>query len=579
MAQYRFIFAADAHTGRYQPGTEALEEILLEAASLNPTPEFVILGGDMVETGMDWEFEILKKVIAKSPIPIYPAIGNHESRWTEDLYQSYTKNFGRPYYSFDHKGIHFIVLDTTIYGQAYGHIERVELDWLQQDVESLAPERPLVVISHHPLAYPNEFTDNWERVFAACTGRNLALHLAGHGHAAVNWSFDNVPCFMAPAVMSKQYLICDVKDDTIKVYKKALGEEPVFWSEVSLTERTLKAFTIPKGPEKYKWRYRTGGAILAAPLVGESEVFVSSVDGALHCVDKQNGRVRWIYETGAMLVGEPMLTTIENEPAVVFTSGIGAIYALRIADRKLLWQHNTERALSSSPAIWQNQVYFGEARAFSALNLKDGQLLWRVPIEGLVNVKPAVDEEGVYFGAWDGYFHAFSHSGTKLWEIKVTENYYFSASTGNPQISGDIIVFTSGLLKEIGGIWAVNKRTGDILWTKQIISNYCTPCIQGEYVYVTEIPGKVYCLELTTGKEVWQINLGQEIFNSQPLYREGRLIVNLLRKSIAIINLETLTYRIIEVSKRYLLAGPKTDQKLIFIGAFDECLYAFDLIK
>ena len=76
---------------------------------------------------------------------------------------------------------------------------------------------------------------------------------------------------------------------------------------------------------------------------------------------------------------------------------------------------------------------------------------------------------------------------------------------------------------------------------------------------MTEIPGKVYCLELSTGKEVWQINLGQEIFNGQPLYIEGRLIVNLLRRSIAIIDLKTLTYRIIEVSKRYLLAGPKTD--------------------
>lgn len=575
MADFRFIFAADAHTGRYEPGTKAWKEVLEEVKDLFPKPDFIVLGGDMVETGLDWEYEIFKNTIANYPIPVYVAMGNHESRWTEDLYQSYTKNFGSPSYSFEHKGIHFVTLDTTIYGQAYGHLEKAVLDWLRDDVESLAPKDPVVIFSHHPLAYPTEFTDNWGKVFEVLAGKNPILHLAGHGHAAVAWNFNNIPCFMAPAVMSNQYLICDVYEDGINIYQKTLGKEPSYWSSAQLNKKPLPSFPTSNAPKNHHWCYKTEGAIYGAVAVGEKEVVVGSSDGVVHCVDKQNGQALWLYKTGGMLVGEPVLTKINNEPVVILTSGKGVVLALRAADGKLIWQHQTQRALSSSPAVYKTQVYFGEPHAFTALNLLTGEPLWQKEIKGLVNVKPAVNETGVFFGAWDGYFHAHSHEGETLWQKEIAGLFYFSPSTGHPQLAGDKVIFTSGLQQQKGGVWVLKSQTGEVLWTQAVSANYCTPLIHQDFVYVTDLAGRVYAFDLENGTPKWVIELKREVFNNQPLYFKGHLLINTLRKSIADIDLETLTFRFIDLTKCYLLSQLRTDGESIFIGAFDECLYAF----
>ncbi len=579
MPNFRFVFAADAHTGRFEPGTKSWQELLKEIQTLDPCPEFIIFGGDMVETGMDWEYEIFKETIEKLPIPIYPCLGNHETRWTEDLYQSYIQSFYPcpRYYSFDFKGIHFVILDSTIYAQAYGHIETNQLKWLKKDLESLSPEDPVVIVSHHPLAYPTEFTDNWDTVFRVCEGKNLALHLSGHGHSAVSWNFENLLCLMAPAVMSRQYLICDVVDKEIKIWKKTLGEEPVYWCSSSLNNTPQRAFNLPKDPQNCQWQYKTGGAIFNAVALGENEVCLSSSDGALHCLNKKNGELLWKYQTEDMLVGEPLITSINHRLAVVFTAGQGAVFALRIADGKLIWQHTSKRALCSSPNVYKNHLYFGEAHGFSALDLNDGKLLWKKEIDGLVNVKPAVDDSGIYFGAWDKKFYALSHDGQVIWQKKITENYYFSPSTGNPQISDDVVVFTSSVDKERGGLMALKKDTGEELWTKPILANYCTPLIHNGVVYVTDLSGKVYAFLLASGKELWTVNLENEIFSGQPLYYKEKIIVNMLRKSLAVIDLKTLEYKTIDVTRNYLLAAPRTDGQMVFIGAFDDKLHALKI--
>jgi outer membrane protein assembly factor BamB len=200
------------------------------------------------------------------------------------------------------------------------------------------------------------------------------------------------------------------------------------------------------------------------------------------------------------------------------------------------------------------------------------------PTEAAVlNVKPAVDDSGIYFGAWDKKFYALSHDGQVIWQKKITENYYFSPSTGNPQISDDVVVFTSSVDKETGGLMALKKDTGEELWTKPILANYCTPLIHNGVVYVTDLSGKVYAFLLASGKELWTVNLENEIFSGQPLYYKEKIIVNMLRKSLAVIDLKTLEYKTIDVTRNYLLAAPRTDGQMVFIGAFDDKLHALKI--
>jgi 3',5'-cyclic AMP phosphodiesterase CpdA len=65
----------------------------------------------------------------------------------------YKRYFGNPYYSFDHKGWHFIVLESIIdAGNNYkGYIDSTQVEWLKRDLEKIDRTAPVVVSTHIPL--------------------------------------------------------------------------------------------------------------------------------------------------------------------------------------------------------------------------------------------------------------------------------------------------------------------------------------------------------------------------------------------------------------------------------------------
>ena len=63
-------------------------------------------------------------------------------------------HFGRLYYSFDHRGVHFVVLDSigiTAVREYEGRVDGDQIAWLGRDLAGLAPGTPVVVVSHIPL--------------------------------------------------------------------------------------------------------------------------------------------------------------------------------------------------------------------------------------------------------------------------------------------------------------------------------------------------------------------------------------------------------------------------------------------
>ena len=90
--------------------------------------------------------------------------------------QHWEKLFGPQYHSFDHKGVHFIVLNSVLTYDEWTHnrwptpeqrmLEMAGLDnpngspfmvgeqqrqWLQNDLQKVSKDTPIVVFSHSPL--------------------------------------------------------------------------------------------------------------------------------------------------------------------------------------------------------------------------------------------------------------------------------------------------------------------------------------------------------------------------------------------------------------------------------------------
>jgi 3',5'-cyclic AMP phosphodiesterase CpdA len=73
--------------------------------------------------------------------------GEHDG--SLDRSEAYQEFFGKTHYTFDHKGIHFIVLDNV--SDPAARIGDEQLAWLASDLKQLPKDARIVVFTHRPL--------------------------------------------------------------------------------------------------------------------------------------------------------------------------------------------------------------------------------------------------------------------------------------------------------------------------------------------------------------------------------------------------------------------------------------------
>lgn len=168
-SQFSFAFLTDLHI---QPERHAAQGVLQAIDTINQlNPDFVITGGDLIMDALgqqysraDSLYSLYKETMKNLRAPLYNTIGNHElyglyissgadTAHPEFGKKMFEKRLSKTYYSFNHKGWHFVVLDaigTTPDRQYYGLIDDVQLKWLEADLEA-NKELPTVVSMHIPL--------------------------------------------------------------------------------------------------------------------------------------------------------------------------------------------------------------------------------------------------------------------------------------------------------------------------------------------------------------------------------------------------------------------------------------------
>jgi hypothetical protein len=73
--------------------------------------------------------------------------GEHDA--SLDAGEAYREFFGQLHYTFDHKGIHFIVVDNV--SDPGASIGEAQLSWIRSDLQKLEADQPIVVLTHRPL--------------------------------------------------------------------------------------------------------------------------------------------------------------------------------------------------------------------------------------------------------------------------------------------------------------------------------------------------------------------------------------------------------------------------------------------
>jgi len=204
----------DIHIG-YAPGEEPEElnhsrfratlERLYEAPN---RPDMLLLTGDITDRGDLESFDKAAAQLADCPFPVWPMVGNHDSR--EGLLHAFPQvrsDGGFVHYLLEQEGLRIALLDTFEPGRHGGAFCAARQAWLTARLDE-APGTPTLIFMHHPPVVsgidwmdpdPNE---GWVQRFGATVeGRRniLAIH-CGHLHRPLATSFRGIPLHVTPSV-------------------------------------------------------------------------------------------------------------------------------------------------------------------------------------------------------------------------------------------------------------------------------------------------------------------------------------------------------------------------------------------
>ena len=265
---FSFLFVTDCHIEPELTAGAGVAQCFRKARTLHA--EFAIQGGDHIYDALGVNagranalIDLYRRTEQDLGMRVHHTIGNH------DCFGVYTKSgvspndpeygkkffedhFGQLYYSFDYRGVHFIVLDSIgITGdrQYEGRVDAAQLTWLAADLAKVAASAPIVVVSHIPLVtafdsyvpasmpgVPPGKTRvlNATDVVQQFAGHNVLGVLQGHTHINETVWWRGVPFITSGAVcgnwwhgtrmgVKEGFSVVTVADNTLSVRYETYG--------------------------------------------------------------------------------------------------------------------------------------------------------------------------------------------------------------------------------------------------------------------------------------------------------------------------------------------------------------------
>ena len=156
---FQFVQISDSHIGFNKPANSDVNGTLQAAIDkingLPQAPEFLIHTGDLTHLAKPAEFDTLGELSkGLKTRQVFYVPGEHDV--ASDDGKEYLSRFGkdtrgRGWYSFDHKGVHFVGLVNAAALEGLGVLGEEQLTWLKDDVGKRSASTPIVVFSHVPL--------------------------------------------------------------------------------------------------------------------------------------------------------------------------------------------------------------------------------------------------------------------------------------------------------------------------------------------------------------------------------------------------------------------------------------------
>ncbi len=190
------------------------------------------------------------------------------------------------------------------------------------------------------------------------------------------------------------------------------------------------------------------------------------------------------------------------------------------------WKVTLDGNIFSSCVVSGDTVYVGcGGNKFHALKSATGTVVWTVTTRGAVHSTPAIADGTVYFGDASGTFHALdAATGEGKWTFRAEGERRFGAKglhgaqpadryfeddwdffLSSPVVGGGLVYFGSGN----GRVYALDLKTGRERWNFRVGEVvHGSPALAHGNLYFGGWDGVLHCVDAATGAAKWQFQTG-----------------------------------------------------------------------
>lgn len=231
--------------------------------SLNNQPiDFVVHLGDLIDRDYV-SFDPLLQILNKLKMPVYHVLGNHDFSVKQDEIKAVPKKLGMParYYSFENKGLKFIVLDgnyQSVYGQKErsrehkqatkkldqlksagasnaqswnGGLGQKQMKWLKSQLEEAKKKNEKVIINCHfpvmPVGDSHNLWNDLEVKALLAAYQNVIAWFNGHNHKGNYHQYGDIHFVNFKGIVEKNdspWSVVEVYNDHLII--NGFGPEP-----------------------------------------------------------------------------------------------------------------------------------------------------------------------------------------------------------------------------------------------------------------------------------------------------------------------------------------------------------------
>ncbi|MDX1700070.1 MAG: PQQ-binding-like beta-propeller repeat protein, partial [Melioribacteraceae bacterium] len=282
---------------------------------------------------------------------------------------------------------------------------------------------------------------------------------------------------------------------------------PIYRGDLNLSGKTDYELS---GNLNLKWVFKTGGDIVASPVVGLGKIYIGSADSNMYALNINNGDLVWKFNSGDEIEASALLL----DSNIYFGNLGGDFYSLSADDGKMNWSSKVDGDIRGSanygfnPLLNSNVVYVGcyDSRMY-AFNSSTGEKLWDYKTGNYINGAPAVIDEYLAFGGCDAKLHIVNkNDGNKIGEV-ITGS-YIAASVAIAENYAYLGKYDNNLIK-------IDLNKEKIVWKFEDDENggpfFSSPAVGNGIVIAGSRDGYLYCIDKETGEKKWSFKTLDEI--------------------------------------------------------------------